>query len=88
VPTTAWLLVGPAVTATAIAVLVLLVVVGNTDMAIVVAAAAVLVGMFFLRRYARARLVYDNEPGAGREASVPAGSEKRNGSRPRPPSLR
>ena len=57
---------GLAFAAAALAVVVLFVVFGNTDIAIMVAAAAALVGMFFIRRYARARLIYDND-------SAPAG---------------
>ena len=67
---------GPAVTATAIAALLLLVVLGNTDMAIRVAAAAVLVGMFFLRRYAREQLVYDDDSTPAGEVSVPSARER------------
>jgi hypothetical protein len=63
---------GLAFAAAALAAVVLLVVLGNTDMAIAVAAAAApLVGMFFLRRYARARLIYGHGPAPAGDASGP-----------------
>jgi hypothetical protein len=68
---------GLARTATALAAVVLLVVLGNTDIAIAVAATAALIGMFSLRRYARIQLVYDNESAPAGEASVPAPGRKR-----------
>lgn len=46
----------------------LLLLLGNADVTSAVVAAATLVGMYFLRRYARVRLIYDN----GR---VPAGED-------------
>jgi fatty acid desaturase len=48
-----------AVTLTAV---VLLAVFGNADMAILVAVAAGLVGMYVLRHHARAQLIYDARP--------------------------
>jgi hypothetical protein len=69
-------LLGPAVTAAAIAALVLFVVFGNTDTAIMAAGAAALAGMYLLRRYARDRLVYDNDSQPDSEVSVPASGSK------------
>ena len=65
-----------ALTGAVVAALALLVVVSNTDVAIMVAAAATLVGAFSLRRYARVRLAYDDSAPAG-EDSVPAASRGR-----------
>jgi hypothetical protein len=63
---------GLALAAAALAAVALFVVFGNTDIAIMVAAAATLVGMFFLRRYARIRLIYDNDSAPAGEVSIPA----------------
>jgi hypothetical protein len=69
-------LLGPVVTAAAIAALVLFVVFGNTDTAIMAAGAAALAGMYLLRRYARDRLVYDSDSQPDGEVSVPAPGSK------------
>ena len=69
------LAVAPAVLAV-LALLAVLAVLANTDIAIVAAAAAVLVGMSFLSRYARDRLVYDNDSQPDSEVSVPASGSK------------
>jgi hypothetical protein len=66
-----------ALTGAVVAALALLVVVSNTDVAIMVAAAATLAGAFSLRRYARVRLVYDDDSAPAGEDSVPAASRGR-----------
>ena len=63
---------GLAFAAAALAAVVVFVGFGSTDIAIMVAAAAALVGMHFLRRYARIRLSYDNESVPAGEVSIPA----------------
>ena len=63
---------GLAFAAAALAAVVLFVGFGNTDIAIMVAAAAALVGMYSLRRYARIRLIYDNDSAPAGEVSIPA----------------
>jgi hypothetical protein len=65
-------LLGPMVTLTAIAALLLLVVLGNTNVAILAAAAAVLLGMVLVRRYGRDWPVDDNDSTPGVEFSAPA----------------
>lgn len=67
---------GLALTAAVLAAVVLLLAPRDTEMGIAVAAAAMLVGMFFLRRHARARLVYGHDPAPVGEDSGPEPDRK------------
>jgi hypothetical protein len=62
---------GFAFAAAALTTVVLLAVFGNADVAVVVAVAAGLVGMYVLRHHARARLIYDARPPSAGDPSEP-----------------
>jgi hypothetical protein len=66
-------LLGPTVTITAIAALLLYAVLGNTDVAIL---AAVLLGILLLRRYERNWPLHDNDSTPDVEISIPAVTRK------------
>ena len=62
---------GLAFAAAALVAIVLLAVFGNADMAIVVAVAVGLVGMYALRHHARTRLIYGGRPPSAGDPSEP-----------------